>query len=164
MTNGYGVDVVLNSLAGEALRASWECIAPYGRMVEIGKADINANASPPMAFFARNCLYAGVDLHHIVKDMNQKGLAHKLMQKTMDLARDGSIRASVPLHVYNVDAVEDAFRYLASGKNTGRIVIRVDGSTVVQVSPDRTGSLARADRTSADRTLEITDKGEKLEV
>lgn len=143
VTDGYGVDVVLNSLAGEALRASWECIAPYGRMVEIGKADINANASLPMAFFAKNCLYAGVDLHHIVKDMNKKELAHKLMQKTMDLARDGSIRASAPLRVYNVDAVEDAFRYLASGKNTGRIVIRVDRSTVVQVSPDRNGLLGQ---------------------
>lgn len=143
MTNDYGVDVVLNSLAGEALRASWECIAPYGRMVEIGKADINANASLPMAFFAKNCLYAGVDLHHIVNDMNKKQLAHKLMQRTMDLARDGSIRPSAPLRVYNVDAVEDAFRYLASGKSTGRIVIRVDRSTVVQVSPDENGLLGQ---------------------
>lgn len=132
-TNGYGVDVVLNSLIGESLRASWECIAPYGRMIEIGKAEINANVSLPMAGFAKNTLFAGVDLHHIVKDMNKKELAHKLLQKTMDLARDGSIRAPRPLHIYDVDSVEDAFRYLASGKNTGRIVIRVDPSTKVQV-------------------------------
>ncbi|KAL1857091.1 Type I Iterative PKS [Diaporthe australafricana] len=132
MTDGYGVDVILNSLAGESLRASWECIAPYGRMIEIGKADINANASLPMAFFKKNALFAGVDLHHIVKDLGKKELAHKLLQKTMDLARDGNIRAPAPLHVYDVDSVEDAFRYLASGKNTGRIVIRVDRATVVQ--------------------------------
>lgn len=133
ITNGYGVDVVLNSLVGESLRASWECIAPYGRMIEIGKAEINANASLPMASFAKNTLFAGVDLHHIVKDMNKKELAHNLLQKTMDLARDGSIRTPRPLHIYDVDSVEDAFRYLASGKNTGRIVIRVDPSTIVQV-------------------------------
>ena len=132
-TNGYGVDVVLNSLVGESLRASWECIAPYGRMIEIGKAEINANASLPMASFAKNTLFAGVDLHHIVKDINKKELAHKLLQTTMDLARDRSVRAPRPLHIYDVDSVEDAFRYLASGKNTGRIVIRVDPSTIVQV-------------------------------
>lgn len=132
-TNGYGVDVVLNSLVGESLRASWECIAPYGRMIEIGKAEINANTSLPMASFAKNTLFAGVDLHHIVKDINKKELAHKLLQKTMGLARDGSIRAPSPLHIYDVDSVEDAFRYLASGKNSGRIVIRVDPSTIVQV-------------------------------
>jgi NADPH:quinone reductase-like Zn-dependent oxidoreductase/malonyl CoA-acyl carrier protein transacylase/SAM-dependent methyltransferase len=133
MTNGYGVDVVLNSLAGESLRASWDCIAPYGRMIEIGKADIYANASLPMARFAKNALYAGVDLLHIVKDMNKKELGHKLLQKTMDLARDGRIRAPSPLHAYNVDSVEEAFRYLASGKNTGRIVIKIDSATTVQV-------------------------------
>ena len=132
-TDGYGVDVVLNSLVGESLRASWECIAPYGRMIEIGKAEINANASLPMASFAKNALFAGVDLHHIVKDINKKELAHKLLQKTMDLARDGRIRAPRPLHIYDVDSVEDAFRYLATGKNSGRIVIRVDPSTNVQV-------------------------------
>jgi NADPH:quinone reductase-like Zn-dependent oxidoreductase/SAM-dependent methyltransferase len=133
ITNGYGVDVVLNSLAGEPLRASWECIAPYGRMIEIGKADINANSSLPMGGFRKNCLYAGVDLHHIVKDINKKRLAKRLLQKAMDLASEGSVRAPSPLHVYDVDKVEDAFRYLASGKNTGRIVIRVDSSTVVEV-------------------------------
>ena len=42
VTSGKGVDVVFNSLSGEGLRESWECIAPYGRFVEIGKKDILA--------------------------------------------------------------------------------------------------------------------------
>jgi NADPH:quinone reductase-like Zn-dependent oxidoreductase/malonyl CoA-acyl carrier protein transacylase/ubiquinone/menaquinone biosynthesis C-methylase UbiE len=133
ITDGYGVDVVLNSLVGESLRASWDCIAPYGRMIEIGKAEINANASLPMASFAKNTLFAGVDLRHIVKDFKKKELSRRLLQKTMDLAKDGSVRAPSPLHIYDVDSVEDAFRYLASGKNSGRILIRVDPSTNVKV-------------------------------
>ncbi len=40
MTGGRGVDVVLNSLAGEALRQTWLCVAPFGRFVEVGKRDI----------------------------------------------------------------------------------------------------------------------------
>ncbi|KAI1349204.1 polyketide synthase PksD [Xylaria sp. FL0043] len=131
-TDGYGVDVILNSLVGESLRASWQCIAPYGRMIEIGKAEINANASLPMASFAKNTLFAAVDLQRIVKDPNKKELAHKLLQQTMDLASNGSIRVPVPLHIYDVDSVEDAFRYLASGNNTGRILIRIDPSTSIQ--------------------------------
>lgn len=35
-TNGYGVDVVMNSLSGDGLQASFECLAPYGRFIEIG--------------------------------------------------------------------------------------------------------------------------------
>lgn len=39
MTGGQGVDVILNSLAGEFLRRTWDCIAPFGRFIEIGKKD-----------------------------------------------------------------------------------------------------------------------------
>lgn len=40
MTGGKCVDVVLNSLAGEALRQSWHCLAWFGRFIEMGKRDI----------------------------------------------------------------------------------------------------------------------------
>lgn len=43
MTNGRGVDVILNSLAGEFLRRTWDCIAPFGRFIEIGKKDAQSN-------------------------------------------------------------------------------------------------------------------------
>ena len=38
-TNGSGVDLVLNSLSGELLSTSWECVAPNGAMIDIGKRD-----------------------------------------------------------------------------------------------------------------------------
>jgi acyl transferase domain-containing protein/NADPH:quinone reductase-like Zn-dependent oxidoreductase len=41
MTAGKGVDVILNSLAGEALRKSWHCLAWFGRFIELGKKDIS---------------------------------------------------------------------------------------------------------------------------
>ena len=37
-TDGKGVDVVLNSLAGEAMVRSMDCLKPFGRSVELGKA------------------------------------------------------------------------------------------------------------------------------
>ena len=36
-TDGRGVDVVLNSLAGAAIEKGISCLAPYGRFIEIGK-------------------------------------------------------------------------------------------------------------------------------
>lgn len=42
--NNTSVDVLLNSIAGESLEASWRCIAPLGRFVEIGKADSVQNS------------------------------------------------------------------------------------------------------------------------
>lgn len=39
-TRGKGVDLVLNSLSGELLHASWRCVAAFDKLVEIGKRDL----------------------------------------------------------------------------------------------------------------------------
>ena len=62
MTNGKGVDVVLNSLAGEALRKTWECTSSYGRFIEVGKKDILANSGLEMGPFLRNVTFGGVNI------------------------------------------------------------------------------------------------------
>ncbi|PBP22184.1 beta-ketoacyl synthase domain-containing protein-2 [Diplocarpon rosae] len=61
-TNGRGVDVVLNSLAGDALRETWDCLAHFGRFIEIGKLDIISNSRLEMARFEHNAIFASVDL------------------------------------------------------------------------------------------------------
>ncbi|KAI5917692.1 hypothetical protein F4810DRAFT_640865 [Camillea tinctor] len=128
VTKGYGVNVVLNSLSGDALRASWECIAPYGRFVEIGKADITANSSLPMACFAKNVSFSAFDLVHLIE--SNPGLAGSALESTVELLEKGAQHPS-PLHVYPVSKVEQAFRYLQSGKNIGRVVIGIDRADVV---------------------------------
>ncbi|KAK3329248.1 hypothetical protein B0H66DRAFT_634456 [Apodospora peruviana] len=132
-TNGKGVDVVLNSLSGDGLRASWECVAPYGRFLEIGKVDIQANSALPMASFAKNVTFAAIDLLHIVQTDNQ--MIRRLIDKVLELTANGisnnNGRAAgipTPLHTYPVSDIEKAFRYMQSGENTGR--------TIVTMSPE----------------------------
>jgi NADPH:quinone reductase-like Zn-dependent oxidoreductase len=50
-TNGRGVDLVLNSLSGERLQASVRCLAPRGRFLEIGKADLVSNVHLGMSYY-----------------------------------------------------------------------------------------------------------------
>lgn len=132
ITNGCGVDVVLNSLSGDKLEASWECIAPYGRFVEIGKMDIGANASLPMAHFAKNVSFCAIDLHHIAQ--TNVRLTGQLVQAVMDLIALGEAACPTPLHVYPATQVEKAFRYMQSGRNTGRIIIDISHDYIVPVS------------------------------
>lgn len=61
-TNGRGVDIVLNSLSGPLLHASWRCVAEFGTMVELGKADIVGHASLDMAPFLQNRSFRCVDM------------------------------------------------------------------------------------------------------
>jgi NADPH:quinone reductase-like Zn-dependent oxidoreductase len=44
MTKFRGMEVILNSLSGDALKASWDCIASFGGFIEIGKKDIHSHA------------------------------------------------------------------------------------------------------------------------
>ena len=64
-TNGRGVDVVLNSLSGELLHASWECVAEFGVMVEIGKRDLIGKGALALNLFEQNRRYCGVDFAQI---------------------------------------------------------------------------------------------------
>lgn len=131
-TRGRGVDVVMNSLAGESLRASWGCLAPHGRFIEIGKADILADSALPMAGFARNVLFAAVDLADIVR--SNPSLTKELLNKAVQLVADGEVRGPRPLNLFPVAKAEMAFRFMQSGKNTGRVVITATKDDQVTVS------------------------------
>lgn len=67
-TNGRGIDLVLNSLSGELLHTSWQCVAKFGRMVEIGKRDFQGYAKLDMSLFEGNRAFFGVDLHDIAAE------------------------------------------------------------------------------------------------
>lgn len=61
-TKGKGVDVVLNSLTGDLLHASWKCCANFGRFIEVGKRDIVDAGKLDMQVFSRNVTFSAFDL------------------------------------------------------------------------------------------------------
>lgn len=73
-TDGKGVNVVINSLVGELLDASWRIVADGGTMVEIGKRDILDRNTLSMEPFDRNCSFRAVDLS-FVRDMTESVIA-----------------------------------------------------------------------------------------
>ena len=64
VTNGEGVDVIINSLTGDLLEESWGCIRDGGTMVELGKRDIIEKNYLPMDPFSRNVSYRSFDISH----------------------------------------------------------------------------------------------------
>ncbi|KUL82178.1 hypothetical protein ZTR_09578 [Talaromyces verruculosus] len=149
VTDGVGVDVVLNSLAGEALRVSWHCLAKFGRFLEIGKADLFENTGLDMMPFLDNKSYCGVNL--IDFENNPTPRAVKLFKKVAQLIQNGDIKPVTPVQLFSFSDVEKAFRYMQTGKHMGKIVVRVDDNDVVpaiprspavQIAPDATYILA----------------------
>lgn len=66
VTNNRGVDVVLNSLSGPLLHASWKCVAEFGTMIEIGKRDIQRREKLSMEHFDQNRSFVGLDLRQVL--------------------------------------------------------------------------------------------------
>ena len=66
LTGGIGVDVVLNSLAGEAITKSLQCLRPFGRFLEIGKRDLYGNSQIGLRPFRNNLSYFGIDADTLI--------------------------------------------------------------------------------------------------
>lgn len=120
-TGNEGVDVVLNSLAGDLLRESWDCLAPFGRFIEIGKADITKNSRLEMLKFEHNVTFASVDLTKVAKFRPK--LMKRLLNDVCRLLDQGAIKPIYPITKYSISEVEVGFRALQTGKNMGKSVV-----------------------------------------
>ncbi|MCX4784659.1 SDR family NAD(P)-dependent oxidoreductase [Streptomyces sp. NBC_01221] len=118
-TRDRGVDVVLNSLAGEFLDASLRLLAPGGRFVEMGKTDIRAGLDVP---------YYPFDL----SDAGPEGMG-RILTEVVALFEAG-VLAPLPLTVWDAREAVTAWRHMAQAKHTGKNVL----SLPVRPNPDGT--------------------------
>lgn len=134
MTNYRGVDVILNSLAGESLKRSFECIAPLGRFIEIGKRDIHMGESLSMSPFLQSNTCASANLG--VAADHAPALIAELMKTVISLGRaePAKIHPPWPLNIFKVSQVEEAFRFFQTGKNAGKAAVELHTDDVVPVS------------------------------
>lgn len=123
MTKGRGVDVIVNSLSGEGLLASWNCIAPYGRFIEIGKKDILSDTGLPMLPFVKNVSFTASDGLSFL--FEQPGRLREGLQSILGLFATKQLHVARPLHVFGFGDVEKAFRLMQDGKAAGKVVIEV---------------------------------------
>ncbi|KAI7762967.1 hypothetical protein LZL87_013069 [Fusarium oxysporum] len=130
---GQGVDVVLNSVAGEALRLSWHCLAKFGRFVEIEKADLFANTGLDMKPFLDNKTYIGVNV--IDFENNPTPRAVELRKGTASLIHDGIVKPIAPPQLFSMAEVEQAFRHIQAGKHMGKVFVTVKEDDMVPAMP-----------------------------
>ncbi|KAH7143722.1 hypothetical protein EDB81DRAFT_935118 [Dactylonectria macrodidyma] len=120
-TRGRGVDVVLNSLSGLLLKASWECVARFGRFIEIGKVDIEAGRRLDMAAFGRGASIFGVDLLQL--NRYKGSLVHKALTASVKLCADKIARPIYPRTIYPISDMEGALRQMQAGTHLGRLIL-----------------------------------------
>ncbi|GJD35707.1 L-threonine 3-dehydrogenase [Methylobacterium aerolatum] len=127
---GAGVDIVLNSLFGEAMERSLNALRPFGRFVELGKRDYVANTHIGLRPFRRNLSYFGVDLDQVIQHQGDDGA--RLFREVMALFNDGGLKP-LPYQPFTAAETSDAFRLMQQSGHIGKIVI----------SPPKAGSVKR---------------------
>ncbi|XP_058818329.1 fatty acid synthase-like [Topomyia yanbarensis] len=121
-TNGKGVDYVLNSLAEEKLQASIRCLGKGGHFLEIGKYDMARNSKIAMSVMQKGLTFTSVMLDLMFNESRDYKLAYH--QRMIRFLGSGIVR---PLNrtVFDAVDVEQAMRFLASGKHMGKILLKI---------------------------------------
>ncbi|XP_076288350.1 fatty acid synthase 1 [Lasioglossum baleicum] len=131
-TNGRGVDVVLNSLSEEKLQASVRCLAEGGRFLEIGKYDLSNDAPLGMSLFLKNTTFHGILLDAICEiDGPERQQVVRLVKEGMD---NGAVRP-LPATVFSEQQIEQSFRFMATGKHIGKVVLKIREEEKQKVVP-----------------------------
>ena len=139
-----GVDVVLNSLAGEAMERSLACVRPFGRFIELGKRDYVSNTHIGLRPFRKNISYFGVDVDQLVG--RRAAVGRKAFETIMRKFEQGIYRPL--LHsVFPASDTVKAFGAMQKATHVGKLVVRPPES-VPQIEPDLV--------ISADRTHLVT--------
>ena len=140
-TQGEGVDVVLNSLSGDALDASLDLLARYGRFIEIGKRDILADHPIGMGFLARQATITSIDLDQLLLERTEH--YRRLVDAVRTLMGNRTL-PPLPTTTFAPEQTVEAFQHLARARHIGKVVIDLSAGPV----PVRRGHIREATVTS----------------
>lgn len=135
-TDGYGVDIVLNSLTGAAQRAGIELLAFNGRFVEIGKRDIYGDTKLGLFPFRKNLSFYGVDL--ALMSLTHPQHVREMLEKIYLMHADGALPMPLSTHYPLADAAT-AIRIMSAADHTGKLILDVPhvGKSSVVVPPEQ---------------------------
>lgn len=135
-TDGYGVDIVLNSLTGPAQRAGFELLAIGGRFVEIGKRDVYGNAQLGLFPFRNNLTFHYVDL--ALMSVSHPQRVGDLLRTVYRLMADGELPPAAHT-VHRLTDAATAIRSMSAARHTGKLVLEIPrtGHSTVVTPPEQ---------------------------
>ena len=113
-----GVDIVLNSLAGEAIDGALGLLKPQGRFIELGKTDLRNPES--LARRWPGVRYLPVDLSPLFA-ARSPWVAERLAVLLKEIAE--GVLPSLPVTTFDSAEIKEAFRFMARAEHIGRVVV-----------------------------------------
>jgi acyl transferase domain-containing protein/NADPH:quinone reductase-like Zn-dependent oxidoreductase/short-subunit dehydrogenase len=131
-TDGRGVDIILNSLAGDFIEKSVSVLAPGGRFLEIGKRGILSKEQ--FSAMCRDGEYYAFDLGE--KALEDPSLLPGIFNALLPSFSKKELQP-LPLTTFPHERMIDAFRFMAQAKQIGKIIVTKPAVTEVAVSSPR---------------------------
>lgn len=137
-SGGRGVDVVLDSLAGEFVDASLRLLPRGGRFIEMGKTDVR----DPLQVAAT---YSGVRYRAFDLDEAGPDRIGRMLTELMHLFEQGRL-APLPMSVWPMARASEALRPISQGRHVGKTVLTLPpalktGTVVVTGASGALGAL-----------------------
>lgn len=132
------MDVVLNSLTGDLLHASWRCCGMFGRFVEIGKRDLIGAGRLEMDQFLKNATFTAFDMSYLYDTENYayQSIWSRLLAEVLRLYREKKIMKIEPLEVFDISNITQALRRFSSRNRMGKLAINLENQkSVLRVQP-----------------------------
>jgi malonyl CoA-acyl carrier protein transacylase len=122
-TDGQGVNIVLNSLAGDFIPASFSALATGGCFLEIGKRDIWTKDQVDR--LGRNIDYQIVDLGQVAR--SAPDVLGSLLEETVKSIERDELHP-LPAEVFSMRDAAKAFHHMAAAQHIGKVVLQQDTS------------------------------------
>jgi len=120
VTDGQGVDLVLNSLFAEAMEQSISLVKPFGRFLELGKRDYYGDSKIGLRPFRRNISYFGIDADQLL--VNAPDLTKRIFTEIGALFEEGKL-VPLPYRAFDFDEIGNAFRLMQNAGHIGKIIV-----------------------------------------
>lgn len=117
-TGGHGVDLVLNSLTGDAIDEGIRSLAPGGRFLEIGLRELRTEAE--VAALRDDVVYSSMVLGEWCR--REPLAVREMWRDLVELLESRRIPAP-RVRTFPLARVEDAFRFMARAHHVGRIAV-----------------------------------------
>ncbi|PSN65487.1 hypothetical protein BS50DRAFT_622687 [Corynespora cassiicola Philippines] len=145
VTNDRGVDVVLNSLSGQALHDSLDCVAMFGTFVELGKSDAQSGAKLSMAPLNRGIKIAAIDMAMMYQFRPER--VGVLLRLVLSLIEKQQLKIHSNITIFPIAKIRDAFRMMQDRHHVGKIVLDAGPGATVEASPELDNLILPSDGT-----------------
>lgn len=135
LTDGRGVDIVLDALGGDDWKKGYDLLAPAGKLIAFGFANMASGNKrnlfnvvkqffsvpkwSPMQLMDTNRLVAGVNMGHLWGEVE---MLREEMEALLTLYRAGKIKPRVDT-TFKFDDAGAAHQYIHDRKNVGKVVL-----------------------------------------